>query len=188
MILVDEPAGRRPGSGLLRDKFAELVGPPDERGCWNWLGFKNRYGYGQFYVPSIRRQPVAHRIALMIRGIDLQPTDVVMHLCDNPSCVNPDHLRIGTHAANIADMVSKGRQARGETSGTATLTETVVCELRRQYASGREFCDLRAEFGITKAAIYAAVTGKTWGHIADPAPVPLRRKKAPWKPAFRIRY
>lgn len=77
--------------------------------CWPWLGLLNRAGYGKFQFAT-NKPRLAHRVALHLEsGVDLDADYVVLHRCDNPRCVNPKHLSIGTHADNVKDMALKGR-------------------------------------------------------------------------------
>lgn len=77
--------------------------------CWLWIAGKFRGGYGGFSVD--RHTKKAHRIALMLSGVDVPDSSLVCHRCDNPSCVNPDHLFVGTSKDNTQDMIRKGRKA-----------------------------------------------------------------------------
>lgn len=90
----------------------------------------------------------------------------VLHSCDNPPCVNPKHLFIGTQLENIADMNAKGRHGRGrasgERSGTAKLTWANVREIRRLYATGIDAASLGRRFGVTPTAAQFVVRHKTW--------------------------
>lgn len=92
--------------------------------CILWTKAKNNAGYGITWANN--KWEYAHRaVAKAKKG------EVVMHSCDNPSCVNPEHLIIGTHKQNSLDMVTKNRQAKGEKAGSAKLTEKQVGEIRK---------------------------------------------------------
>ena len=94
----------------LQDRFDLQYSAEPMSGCWLWMGTTNSKGYGRISVDG--KTEGAHRVSLMLKGQD--PTGkVVMHACDVPSCVNPKHLRIGTHKENSWDAVFKGRLAHG---------------------------------------------------------------------------
>jgi hypothetical protein len=88
----------------------------------------------------------------------------VMHKCDNPNCVNPEHLTIGTHADNMADKVAKGRHKRGSQCSTAVLTEAHIVIIR---TIGRALPRkvLANEFGVNSQAISNILTGRKWRHV-----------------------
>ncbi len=94
----------------------------------------------------------------------------VLHRCDNPGCVNPDHLFLGSHADNMADMKSKGRLVnfRGKQHGMAKLTEAVVVRIRERVASGEAQNAIATEFRMTPTAISSIVRGRTWAHAGGP--------------------
>ncbi len=116
--------------------------------CWTWTGQRNRNGYGVFYF---RRMHLAHRIGWALWAGELSLSLKVLHRCDNPSCVRPAHLFIGTQADNVADMISKGRHrysfgpahgaimsrvaARGIGAGSA-LSDAQVIEIRSLVSDG----------------------------------------------------
>jgi hypothetical protein len=143
--------------------------------CWLWTGsvFKHRGGYGQFYDDD-QRVRRAHRVAFEEHhGIALTSDEVVLHLCDTPLCVRPDHLAIGTQADNLADMRRKGRghlfteatAERGTDRYNAKLDPDKVRRLRAARAAGESITALAREIGVTQAAAQMAAVGKTWKHI-----------------------
>lgn len=94
---------------------------------------------------------------------------VVLHKCDNPSCINPEHLQLGTRRENIHDMIAKGRQrkASGESSGKAKLTQADAHVIRHKYSLGKVTSrQLGAEYGVSHSNILAIVTNKTWKNSA----------------------
>jgi hypothetical protein len=83
-----------------------------ETGCWQWTGYKNHLGYGRANVTLERGKAklmAVHRLAWMHHCGPVPAGQVVMHICDNPACINPAHLQLGTQADNLADMRAKGR-------------------------------------------------------------------------------
>jgi hypothetical protein len=113
-----------------------------------------------------RKKYAAHRVSYeMANG--LIPDDLqVCHHCDNPSCVNPDHLFLGTNSDNVADCISKGRQTRGSSHPVAKLTEQQVLDIRTKYASGLFLQrEIAAEYGITQDNVSYIIHRKTWKHI-----------------------
>lgn len=126
------------------------VGSPDE--CWEWQGSKNHLGYGVFSLNGLSRKP--HRVVLELAGHTLSPSDVVMHLCDNRACANPGHLRIGTQAENIADMISKGRGLRNEAHPQARLTNAQVAEIRAASKRGETQRSIARSFGVSQSTVW----------------------------------
>jgi hypothetical protein len=135
--------------------------------CWNWIGWQHRQGYGMLRINQEGESTMhlAHRVSWMIANRWEIPELDVLHKCDNPPCVRPDHLFLGTHAQNMADMVTKGRSACGERSGSARLTWTLVKELRRIYRPHHpEFgaAALARKYNMSYCAMYGAITGYYW--------------------------
>ena len=132
--------------------------------CWNWVGFKNQWGYGTFMQDKEKK--FAHREMYKRYVGEIPYGFVVLHKCDNPACCNPSHLSAGTHRDNQMDKVEKNRQARGESQGLSKLTEKDVIELRQRYSFGDVTYKMLAEsYGVSKDTIQKAVRCIYWRHI-----------------------
>lgn len=130
--------------------------------CWIWTG-ANTKGYGTFSLEG--RSVYAHRVSFTIANGAIGAGLYIMHTCDEPSCVNPAHLRQGTHSQNMADMIAKGRLkiCRGEENGSSKLTQDSVDALRAAYrAGGVTQRALAVKYGVTQALISLIVRGEAW--------------------------
>lgn len=144
-------------------RLAEKQAPNPETGCLEFQGYRCPKGYGQFKLHG--RMEKAHRAAWIIARGEMPPGLHVLHACDNPSCVNVDHLFPGTNDDNVADRVSKGRSARGRPPQTTKLTAEDVREIRRLSASGMSSCDIARRFPVNDRSVSNIVTGKTWRSV-----------------------
>lgn len=136
-------------------------------GCWEWTRMKTSAGYGRIAVKSY--PAYCHRVAYELFCGPIPDGGVVCHKCDNPACCHPAHLFLGTHADNAADMVKKGREARGERHGMSKLTADAVREIRARYAAGSATQEqLAAEFGVSSPHICGILAGKFWRHVGGP--------------------
>ena len=107
------------------------------KSCWIFLGYRNSRGYGQIGRGPSGTSPVrAHVASWEIHNGAVPDGLYVLHRCDNPPCVNPKHLFLGTHADNMADMVAKGRVARNERSGRCRISNEAVRLIREEFARG----------------------------------------------------
>jgi len=132
--------------------------------CIEWEGARHRKGYGRW--PGGKHRFAHRRVMAEIHGDEAIAGKVVMHTCDNRLCVNPDHLRIGSHAENIADRDAKGRGVRGEQHFNSKLTASDVWIIRRWRQDGvTSGLEAAAYFGVTPAAISAIVKGHNWGWV-----------------------
>lgn len=144
----------------------------DNGGCWIWEGSRDKNGYGR---PKINGKPtLAHRFAYMLAFGKFDPSLDVCHKCDNPSCVRPDHLFLGTHAENMHDAAIKGTRKgrvpshRGEQTPTAKLTEKQVVEIIARYRRGGiTQKQLAHEYGVSKGQIGNIVRRQRWEHIDE---------------------
>lgn len=134
-----------------------------ENGCWTWKGAKLTNGYGAFSVGTKRIS--AHRFSWKIHYGDIPAGHVVCHKCDNPPCVNPEHLFIGTNAENQHDKATKGRSARGEKNPKSKLTEKDVFRIRELIDEGLSSRRIAEVFGVRHAAILTIKNGKNWAWL-----------------------
>lgn len=134
-------------------------------GCWLWRGAKLRSGYGSFFWRGKRMR--AHRVALWLATCLPVPQDkVVMHRCDMPLCVRPDHLAVGTQADNLMDMAAKRRSTHGERNRHARLTASQVQAIRERYAAGGiRQRDLAREYGVSQSHVSGLIAGRFWTHL-----------------------
>jgi hypothetical protein len=178
-------AHRRPGHGIycsLRCAQRARFPTPKERfwskvskseTCWTWTAKKRPGGYGLFSLGGKMLQ--AHRVSWTFENGEIPDGMDVCHKCDNPSCVRPDHLFLGTHTDNMHDMIAKGREnmygrksavpksTRGENSHTAKLTLLQVTEIRRLYAEEHvRVGQLAKLFGVCHSNISLIVHSKRW--------------------------
>lgn len=139
-------------------RFEQKVQYCPTSGCWLWEGAANPKGYGMFRFsggPSL-----AHRAAYRIFRNEIPPTALVLHRCDTPACVNPDHLFVGTAAQNTGDMINKGRM------GTR-LTQRAAIGLLLRHLSGETInCfDVGQEIGVSNVTVWKIITGRAWKHL-----------------------
>lgn len=128
---------------------------PDE--CWPWQNSTNEQGYGIFTVRTGRKSR-AHRVAYeLTHGVALMPDVKILHRCDNPPCVNPAHLRAGTQAENMADMVAKGRQRSIRHS---RLPASHFDEITAAVQSGAKQRDVARRFGVSQPYVSRIAAGK----------------------------
>lgn len=146
----------------LRRHSLFLGGVSVSEGCWLWTGGKDPKGYGRTL-----RFHLAHRVSWELFVGPIPKGLCVLHECDNPPCVRPDHLFLGTNLDNVKDMVAKGRQARGEANGRAKLTDAAVILARAKYgAGGLVFEELAAELNVSESCVRMACRGDRWSHLA----------------------
>lgn len=133
-------------------------------GCMNWALRRNIGGYG--IIRREGRSLFAHRVSYEFTYGRFPPELDVLHKCDNPACVNPEHLFLGTDKENRADCCAKGRQSRGEGRPNHVLTADQVLEIRRLYATGGYSTRmLGRSFGVSGHHIASIVRREKWKHI-----------------------
>ncbi len=148
----------------LVNYLADRSQPEPNSGCLLWLGPINLGGYGHFHRKRNGKGTLAHRASWALRYGELGSSMMVLHKCDTPTCINPDHLFLGTQADNMKDRSAKMRQPHGEGHPAAKITEDDVREIRRLKPTTchRELIE---QFGISKRAIQFIVSRKNWKHV-----------------------
>lgn len=144
-------------------------------GCRIWLGGSNEHGYGVFWNGA--RLEKAHRFALRAEGVEVPDNADVLHKCDVPACVNPNHLFVGDAQANVEDMWKKSRATvrsmRGAAQAQAKLTDDKADEIRALWRTGRfRQRDLAAKYGVSQRLVWNVIHGKNW---ANPTGVVVQR-------------
>ena len=134
-------------------------------GCWIWEASCAGKGYGQVKLPFQRRNDYAHRIAYQIYRGEITNGRYVCHHCDNPKCVNPEHLYLGTQKENLQDMARKDRSLYGERNARAKLKEADVRKIRACLEMGMTQQQIAAAFGISQIQISRIHTGQRWSKI-----------------------
>lgn len=147
---------RRP----VKDRFLEKINKTDT--CWLWLGEPDDRGYG--VISDLGQRIKAHRFSWIFHNGPIPAGLCVLHKCDNPPCVNPDHLFLGTKGDNIQDCKAKGRTARGESHGSARLTSEQVIAIRNSFPAIPK-CRLARIYGVTETHIREIINREKWAHI-----------------------
>lgn len=184
--------GMRAATDLLA-KLLSLIVINQSTECWNWQGTKTSDGYGRIGVSG--RLHLAHRVMFSLQRKAIPKGMLVLHKCDNPACINPGHLFLGTQQDNMTDCKNKGRIAkgdksgarlhpekvprgdrhyfhlhpeksvRGEQNGRSKLTNVIVLQARKLYRDGVTIKCLAAKYGVSPAVMSKAIHKKTWKHV-----------------------
>lgn len=134
--------------------------------CWPWIGGKRsgKFRYGR--IKHRYKTILAHRFSFEINVRKLLPGEAACHKCDNPECVNPNHLFAGTKSQNTLDCVAKKRNPKGEKLGMSKLRNHQIIEIRKEYERGvTRQVELAQKYGICQTAISSIILRKTWKHI-----------------------
>lgn len=143
-----------------------MAGAPEQ--CWPWKGKPNSSGYGSIRMPGrVGKMILAHRLAYEFYYQQPVPRNLcVLHSCDNPICVNPHHLFLGTNADNVADRENKGRgNSRGfpgERCGHAKLKNADVINIRRD---SRSHYKIAIDYGVARSTVTNIKLRRTWRHL-----------------------
>lgn len=148
----------------IEERLEKYIAIDLETGCWNYIGCLNEHGYGIFGI--LNKTYLAHRVSWKLYVGEIPKGLHVLHHCDNPRCINPEHLFLGTPKDNALDKVSKDRQTKGEVNGGAKLTDEQAAEIRFLAALGVETQEkLARRFGVSQPTVSFILSGKTWRHV-----------------------
>lgn len=161
--------------------FMSKVEPDLNSGCWLWSGAVQTKGYGTCNLFGLRK--ATHVSVFIARGEKRKNwTNVLMHKCDTPLCVNPEHLVFGTQSENIRDMHRRGRSGppppvlRGELGPGAKLTLSQVEAIRQRRSSGEKLNSIAADYPVGKTNISMICRGNTWLSTKNTIEGPVRGK------------
>jgi hypothetical protein len=140
---------------------------PNPASCWEWEAYRNKKGYGRFGLDG--KMQKAHRVAWTLANGPIPEGEgyhgiCVLHKCDNPACVRPAHLFLGTNADNMRDKTEKGRQAKGEAHRKAKLTAEDIYAIRADPRLQRE---IAADFGVSQTQVSRIKRHEKWAHLPE---------------------
>lgn len=144
-------------------RFWTLADTSSPDGCWPWLAATDKDGYGRFELPG-HRQATAHRFAYEIAVGPIPKGQSVLHHCDNPSCVRPDHLFIGTHMDNMQDAMRKDRKYTDHPNSKLTVEQVRIIKAELRKGVSQE--SLARQFHVNSGTIWFIAHGVTWISVA----------------------
>lgn len=160
-----ETLKRGPKPATIKQLFwSKVQKTPD---CWLWTGSKTRGGYGLLvHCVNNKKTPWrAHRLSFVLHNETIPPETLVLHKCDNPACVRPSHLFLGSHNDNVMDKVRKNRQSRGEGNKSAKLTAAQVYTIRYMRKWGFTYKEIAVSYGVSISPIRDICKGYAWKHV-----------------------
>jgi hypothetical protein len=149
----------------IEKRFWKKVSPEPMSGCWLWIGSTTQE-YGTIWFRGYNRK--AHRVSWFLVHGEIPKGNFVLHKCDNPACVNPDHLFLGTQDDNMKDAAKKDRMNPlyrfGEDNPVSKLTEELVRQMRAEPRS-LSYKKIGEKYGVSTMTAYRAIVGQSWEHI-----------------------
>lgn len=145
----------------FRQRLMSKVSINPTLGCWDWIGARGRDGYGILRVQKNKTQR-AHRISFEVHIGPIPDGMCICHKCDNPLCINPEHLFLGTNAENTHDRTAKGRSARqyGASNGSVKIADDAVAAIRAAEKRWGVNTRLAAQYGVSKTLVSLIRAGK----------------------------
>lgn len=166
---------------MTRQQFLDKAYPEPNTGCWLWVGKTNWCGYGELHKKDNEYKMIfAHRYSYAIHKGLFDENLKVLHTCDQPCCINPDHLFLGTQQDNISDMDAKKRRkcGRGVNHGHAKINNLIAIEIKKMYRHGKyRQIDVAKHFGISRSVVSKVVNGAAWKHVEGIGDIPRFEKR-----------
>jgi hypothetical protein len=131
--------------------------------CIVWTGYIPKNGYPVFKAGKVIR---CNRYAYLISKGEIPAGLFVCHTCDNPSCVNPDHLFLGTPLDNMKDKVNKGRQSKGDEWSVSKVNEKQVVEIRELHRKKTKISDIAERYGLSRPGVQCIIYRRCWNHVS----------------------
>lgn len=154
---------RRKAEEAIRSRFARLLSVSE--GCCEWDGLLDKDGYGR--VTYRKKCTRAHRLSYEIHVGSIPAGMQVCHRCDNPACVRPDHLFLGSNLDNVHDRDQKNRVSHGSRHPSAKLSEAQVLEIRELYAAGHHSQEAIARrYGVSQRMVSMIILGQKWARVS----------------------
>jgi len=155
------------GTMIRGNDLARFWSKTERQGeCIFWIGARDKDGYGKFVTGRHGQQKHHRPHRWFWEHLNGPLGDLVLrHRCDNPRCVNPEHLQPGTQKENVGDAIERGRFTMGERNGFAHLNEAVVRDIRRRVASGERQVDVARSLGISTTVVWLVVRRRSWKHV-----------------------
>lgn len=162
---------------MIKERFYDKIRKTNS--CWIWEANKNNRGYGLIWDKTTQRKELAHRVSYRIHIGEIPKNKLVLHKCDNPGCVNPKQLFLGTHKENCEDKYKKGRANhksqsetqirlglnKGENHPSSRLTEKKIIEIRNKKNDVLKTKEICEEYKISRSHYYAIINRERWAHV-----------------------
>lgn len=181
-IIVPARLANRNFGLSVKERLETGMEVDENTGCHIWIRGKDPDGYGR--LKSRNKTDRAHRLSYETYVGEIPKGLMVLHKCDNPSCINPSHLFLGDQRENIGDMLRKGRSnyAKGEKSGSAKLKESDIIRIVSCFVRNVSDRKIAKDFQTTRANVQSIRKGKTWGWLTG-----LTYESFPRKGKIRLR-
>jgi len=150
----------------VKNRFYYYTTIPNENGCMEWTGARDRKGYGMLMVNH--KHVLSHRLSYQLFKGEIPKGMCICHTCDNTKCVAPDHLWCGTQKENILDRLNKGRSARqsGEKNAASTLTDSQAIEIKKLLnTTNMTQVDIAKKFNVEKKVVWRIKNNISWKHL-----------------------